>query len=248
MASILLRRQAASLPSLVHRSGILPLETVGWSSAASQQLVLLRNFSSSADLPPPPLSDTATTYSPSPPSTEKENFKRNEAGGYIYEAPFSSAVRKVKRLSLFSCACAVAAGPIILGLDGGPTTLTAKLSIAGTLTTFGVFTTGLLHWFTHPYIHKLVHNPKENTIDINVLDVLGRSRTRHINIADVTEAQSIHPLSSFAVNGKVFYVDRDHFKDRMRKELVEKLAPSPPVAVEEGQGEEGQVTAANKEQ
>ncbi|KAG7670022.1 hypothetical protein Ndes2526B_g06396 [Nannochloris sp. 'desiccata'] len=241
MASILLRRQAASLPSLVHRSGILPIGTVGWSSAAAQQLVLLRNFSSS-DLPPPPSSDTASTY-PKPPSSTK-NFKKNEGGGYIYEAPFSSAVRKVKRLSLFSCACAVAAGPVILGLDGGPTTLTAKLSIAGTLTSFGVFTTGLLHWFTHPYIHKLVHNPKENTIDINVLDLLGRSRTRHIRIADVTEAQSVHPLSSFAVNKNVFYLDRDHFKD---KELLEKLAPTPPAAVEEGQHGE-QATAANKKQ
>ncbi len=150
-------------------------------------------------------------------------------------------VRKVKRLSLFSCACAVAAGPIILGLDGGPSTLTAKLSVAGTLTSFGVFTTGLLHWFTHPYIHKLVHNPKESTIDIDVLDLLGRSHTRHIQIADVAEAQSVHPLSSFAVNGQVFYLDRDHFKD---KQLLEILAPSPPPP----EGHEGEQASAEKKE
>jgi hypothetical protein len=178
----------------------------------------------------------SSTVTPSPPpsTTASEQFKKNEAGGYIYEAPFSSAVRKVKRLSLFSCACAMAAGPIILGLDGGPSTLTAKLSIAGTLTSFGVFTTGLLHWFTHPYIHKLVHNPKDSTIDINILDVLGRPQTKHIKIADVGEAESVHPLSSFAVNGKVFYLDRDHFKD---KTLLEILAPSPP-APEGGEGQQ----------
>ena len=220
MACILLRRQAASLPSLIQRSGILPIETIGWSSAAAQQLVLLRNFSS--DLPPPPPS--ATTSPSSPPSSDRK-FKTNEAGGYIYEAPFSTTVRNVKRLSLFSCACAIAAGPVILGLDGGPTTLTAKLSIAGTLTSFGVFTTGLLHWFTHPYVHKLVHNPKESTIDIGILDVLGRSRTKHIRIADVAEAESVHPLSSFAADGNVFYLDKDHFLD---KNLLEKLIPSPP--------------------
>lgn len=35
----------------------------------------------------------------------------------IYEGPFAGAVRRVKKLSLFSCGCALAAGPIILGLD-----------------------------------------------------------------------------------------------------------------------------------
>lgn len=90
-----------------------------------------------------------------------------------------------------------------------------------------------------------MHNPKENTIDINVLDLLGRSRTRHIHIADVAEAQSVHPLSSFAVNGKVFYLDRDHFKD---KTLLEILAPSPLAVAEDGQEEKEQTSASTKEQ
>ena len=49
----------------------------------------------------------------------------------------------LQKLSLFSCACAVCAGPIILGLDA-TTTLTAKASITATLASFGMFTTGLV--------------------------------------------------------------------------------------------------------
>lgn len=49
-----------------------------------------------------------------------------------------------QNLSLFSCACAVAAGPIILGLDTSGATLMAKGSIVATLASFGVFTTGLV--------------------------------------------------------------------------------------------------------
>lgn len=56
-------------------------------------------------------------------------------------------LHRLQKLSLFSCACALAAGPVIFGLDAS-STLTAKASIAGTLATFGVFTTGLLQWFT----------------------------------------------------------------------------------------------------
>lgn len=50
----------------------------------------------------------------------------------------------LQNLSLFSCACALAAGPIILGLDAAATTTTAKVSVVATLATFGVFTTGLV--------------------------------------------------------------------------------------------------------
>jgi hypothetical protein len=49
----------------------------------------------------------------------------------------------MQKLSLFSCMCALGAGPIILGLDTG-TSITAKASIVATLAAFGVFTTGLV--------------------------------------------------------------------------------------------------------
>ena len=49
-----------------------------------------------------------------------------------------------QKLSLFSCACALGAAPIILGLDAGGMSLTAKTSIAATLASFGLFTTGLV--------------------------------------------------------------------------------------------------------
>jgi len=101
--------------------------------------------------------------------------------------------------------------------------MTAKVSIAATLGGFGLFTTGLLHWFTSPYVHLLVHNPTDNSIDVKTLDVLGRSQWRHISLEDVQEAESVHPLSSFAAGRKIYYVDTDRFMD---KQLLTRLAPS----------------------
>ena len=48
----------------------------------------------------------------------------------------------VQLLSVFSCASAFAAAPLILGLDSGLETLAAKASVASTLCCFGMFTTG----------------------------------------------------------------------------------------------------------
>lgn len=119
-----------------------------------------------------------------------------------------------------------------MGLDAG-STFTAKASIAGSLASFGIFTTGLLHWFTSPYTHKLVHHPETDSVEITTLDVLGRSRTQTIKLADVSESDSVHPLSSFAAGGKIYYLDRDYFMD---KALLERLAPSPAVPAEGGAG------------
>lgn len=140
---------------------------------------------------------------------------------FTYNAPFSTAVRRVKKLSLFSCGCALAACPVILGLDA-QTTATAKLSIAASLASFGIFTTGLLHWFTSPYIHKFTYYPKENAADVVTLNFLGRPLPHRIFLNEVQEADSIHPLSTFAVNNKMYYIDADNFTD---KALLSKLAP-----------------------
>ena len=91
----------------------------------------------------------APLFSPSPytgaaPTTRPASPPRPSPAALPPAArPPSRPPTGLQKLSLFSCACAVVAGPIILGLDAS-TTLTAKLSICGTLASFGIFTTGLV--------------------------------------------------------------------------------------------------------
>lgn len=204
----MLRRSATAVPSLCHR-------LTGRERASFLQLQLR------------PFSDGTSSTSEAPPPPP-------QAGTFTYEAPFSTAVRRVKKLSLFSCLCAVGAGPIILGLDPS-TSATAKVSIAGTLGSFGVFTTGLLHWFTSPYVHRLVYDPSTDSADVTTLDLLARPRRQHINVAEAREAETMHPLSSFSAGGKIYYVDADHFAN---KELLKRLVPQPETP-EEGSEADG---------
>jgi hypothetical protein len=125
-------------------------------------------------------------------------------------------------LSLFSCACAAGAAPVILALDTSMA-LTAKLSIAGTLGGFGVFTTGLLHWFASPYVHRLVYNPGEDSAVVTTLSLFARPRTRRFGLGEVRAPDTVHPLSTFALSdGRYYYLDMDNFPD---KELLSRLAP-----------------------
>jgi len=147
---------------------------------------------------------------------------------YDYKAPFSQAVRKVKKLSLFSLACAVGAGPVMIGLDSHATSLMAKASLAATLSGFGLFTTYLLYWFTYPYVHELEYfegKDGQRYLKIKQLNFLARERQETIPLQDIEagEINSMHPLSTFMARGRVYYIDRDYFGD---KELLKLLDPS----------------------
>lgn len=142
---------------------------------------------------------------------------------YIYSGPFSSTVTRLKQLSLFSCACALASGPIIFGLDTSMT-LPAKTGVVATLSSFGIFTTGIMHWFTSPYAHKLEYNPADDSVEVVCLNLFAKPVKYRFHIAEVRQVDSVHPLSSFSAQGKMFYVDQDNFSN---KRLLNRLIASP---------------------
>ena len=152
------------------------------------------------------------------------------APDFTYHGPFSSAVTKVKKLSLFSCCVTLGAGPVMMVLDGG-TSMMAKLSLAGTLSSFGLATTGLLHWFTHPYVHQLRYYDEDKAIDVETLNFLAKKSMNRIPLDSIESGAegSLHPLSTFRANGKVFYVDKEYFMD---KELLALLSPEEDGGVE----------------
>lgn len=135
----------------------------------------------------------------------------------MYVAPLSQAVRRVKMLSISSCAATVIGSPIIVAI-GDASGAAAKLGIAGTLLTFGVFTTAILHVYTKPYIHKLwMENvPKESTkeawdnilLKVERIGLFANRYTEEFKVGDTEPYDGWHPLGTFARNGKPLYLDK----------------------------------------
>ena len=151
---------------------------------------------------------------------------------YRYAGPFSSAVTKVKKLSLFSCFVTISSVPIMLYLDpavlvegAAATSMTARMSLAGSLSAFGLGTTGLLHYFVHPYVHSLVYLG-DGRMQVETLDFFARHSTVELDLKDVDggAGDSMHPLSTFRDrrSGRVYYIDRDFFH---HDKLLAVLAP-----------------------
>ncbi|KAK9833075.1 hypothetical protein WJX74_006371 [Apatococcus lobatus] len=142
-----------------------------------------------------------------------------------YQGPLSQAVRRVKLLSVFSCASAFAAAPLILGLDSGLETLAAKASVASTLCCFGMFTTGLMHWFTGPYVHQLTYDRSTQRFSAKTMSLLARPVHTSFSAQDVRYPQSLRPNVTFQVGNQFFALDVDNFPDRS---VLAKLLPPEP--------------------
>ncbi|BDA40457.1 Uncharacterized protein C1834.10c [Coccomyxa sp. Obi] len=144
-----------------------------------------------------------------------------------YEGPLKQAVLSLKKLSLFSCAATFAMSPVMLLFDTSATSLGAKASIAVTLCSFGIFTTGLLHWFTSPYVRRLVYDRKSETLEIETLSVFARPQITRTHLSEIAYPDTIRPQVTFAVKRKFFYLDADRFPD---KALLAALTPPEPSA------------------
>ena len=162
-------------------------------------------------------------------STDETTHKKTSSDGgmvYTYEGPFSQAVKKVKHLSLFSCFVTLSSCPVMLFLDpatlvegAAATSMTARMSLAATLSAFGLGTTGLLHWFTYPYVHRLSYNGKD--LEIETATFLAAKQVDIVHLDDIEAGApgSMHPLSTFRA-GRIFYVDTDYFHDKQLLTLL----------------------------
>lgn len=120
---------------------------------------------------------------------------------FVYEGPFAKTVTNLKRLSIASCAATTLLSPLLVALayDDGSTVAT-KAAVAATVCSFGLFTTGMLHWFTSPYVLRLVHVPGSDQVELETKTILGGTVKTTVHMpGDIKPANTMQPLSTFEV-------------------------------------------------
>lgn len=138
-----------------------------------------------------------------------------------YVAPLSTTVHRLKRLSLFSCLLTTAAAPTLAATEAMPPA--ARAAAAAGVAGFGLFTTGLLHWFVGPYVHELTWRKggedgaadEDDAIELTTLDFFGARRRQRLPLSRVAAPPegSVHPQATFSdsATGKLYYIDVDNF-------------------------------------
>ena len=139
------------------------------------------------------------------PWSSSSSSPASTAATVAYTGPLAATVTRLKRLSLFSCALTTASAPAIASLEatagaGGA----AQAGVALTIAAFGAATTGLVQWFTGPYVHALAaHAASPGVVHVTTLDFFARRRTAALALADVRPPTSVHPQAGAGVGGAV---------------------------------------------
>ncbi|WOL01919.1 hypothetical protein Cni_G10638 [Canna indica] len=148
--------------------------------------------------------------------------KDGKETGVMYEGPISSTIKKVKLLSLSTCCLSVSLGPVITFMTSPDMNVILKGAVASTVIFLSASTTGALHWFVSPYIHKLRWQPGSDSFDVELLSWLATPVPRTIKFADVRPPETNRPFVTFKADGNFYFVDAEHCHN---KALLARLTP-----------------------
>ncbi|OVA09903.1 Protein of unknown function DUF1301 [Macleaya cordata] len=145
--------------------------------------------------------------------------------GIVYLGPISSTIKKVKLLSLSTCCLSVSLGPVITFMTAPDMNVIVKGAVASSVIFLSATTTGALHWFVSPYIHKLRWHPGSDSFEVDMMTWLATFVTKTIKFSDIRPAETNRPFVTFKANGEFYFVDTDHCHN---KALLARLTPQKP--------------------
>ncbi|KAH6804883.1 transmembrane protein [Perilla frutescens var. frutescens] len=151
---------------------------------------------------------------------EEENDEKDY--GVVYHGPISNTIKKVKLLSLSTCCLSVSLGPIVTFMTSSASNVILKGAVASTVIFLSASTTGALHWFVSPYVHKLRWQPGSDSFEVEMMSWLATYIPKTIKFEDIRPPETNRPFVSFKANGNFYYVDAEHCDN---KALLAKLTP-----------------------
>ncbi|XP_042476526.1 uncharacterized protein LOC122058111 isoform X2 [Macadamia integrifolia] len=146
----------------------------------------------------------------------------NEDTGIVYYGPISSTIKKVKLLSLSTCCLSVSLGPVITFMTAPDMNVILKGAVASSVIFLSATTTGALHWFVSPYVHKLRWQPGSDSFEVEMMTWLATFVSKTIKFADIKLPETNRPFVTFKANGDFYFIDSEHCHN---KALLARLTP-----------------------
>lgn len=149
-----------------------------------------------------------------PQSSAKDSHGDEDESNIVYYGPISSTIKKVKLLSLTTCCLSVSLGPVFTFLASPQMDVILKGAVSSFVIFCSASTTGVLHWFVSPYVHKLRWQPGSDSFEVEMITWLATFERRTIRFADIRPPETKRPYTTFQANGKIYFVDEEHFPNK----------------------------------
>ena len=155
----------------------------------------------------PSLSSWPCLYSP------HRTVSTQEKGTLVYSGPLSKAVRAIKIFSIATACCSVSFSPIFLYFGNPATPFVGRVVITSLVTTVGLSTTFILHWFIKSYVTKLYFDQATGNVTVETLSVFGRTKVIQFHVSEAKPPDAVSAFSTFQGGGKHFFMHTEIFED-----------------------------------
>eukprot|EP00941_MAST-03F_sp_MAST-3F-sp1_P000188 g188.t1 len=156
----------------------------------------------------------------------------------IYQSAFDSGVKSLKAVSVTSCACTLLASPAIIAFGDDSLPIGARCFLAIALSSFGIFSTGVVHWITKPHISKLAITPNDSSdnsnkeddflLEVTTRSLFGFSKKQIFSAKELRpKGNTVHPFANFSTTNKDhFHIKIEDIKDEELQEVFEDVTMS----------------------
>lgn len=141
----------------------------------------------------------------------------------VYSGPLAKSVKAIKLFSITTAVCAVSFCPIFIYFGNPATPIIARIALSALVTTVGLSTTFILHWFIKSYVTKLYYNRSTQIATIETLSIFGRKLSSQFHVSKAAPPNDVSAFSTFQANGKHFFLHTEIFED---PELLKQLLGS----------------------
>ncbi len=108
----------------------------------------------------------------------KEKMASGVGKRLVYEGPFGSTLRILKRVSVFSCGCTLVSVPLLAMYGKEDMSLTQRVTVAATVCAFAIGTTATLRYVSKPYIWRIYElQTKDKPLHMKHFNLIGQTKT-----------------------------------------------------------------------
>ncbi len=139
----------------------------------------------------------------------------------VYSGGFDRALRILKRVSVFSCACTVFGVPLLAVTSTNPRMSPVQRgALAFVVVSFGVGTTLALHVVVKPYVVRLLRHPLDGTFTAEKMNAFGGLKTTQLNLSRISKPR--RAWASFECDGESYFMEESpgcYSNEEFRKTL-----------------------------
>lgn len=140
--------------------------------------------------------------------------KVNNAGTLVYTAPFTTAVRTIKLVSVTSSISMLMATPLLIAYGDSSVSLITRTTACSAILMFSLGTTAMLHWCAKIYVTRMFYDATREIITAETLSLFARRKRRVFHVSDAGPPKKMLSFATFQAKNRNYFLHTELLQER----------------------------------